>query len=223
MTAAGRRVSATQQTMRARPRGRSRKPCSGSVRNHGCPPASFFNDENRSNFRKTRGKLCSNMRKIDGTERTSPSKASASLSSTAVKTPWRTRGKVMFFLIRTAFWLSIVVLLLPTPESMKTPEPGIGAAQAVTAASATVSDMSQFCLRQPEACQVGSQALTYLGHKAVASTKWLYGKFTSNPEQPAASPAKALAESDSQNTLTQADTAPAWRGGQRQAEARRAQ
>jgi len=131
----------------------------------------------------------------------------------------------MFFLIRTAFWLSIVVLLLPTPESMKTPEPGIGAAQAVTAASATVSDMSQFCLRQPEACQVGSQALTYLGHKAVVSTKWLYGKFTSNPEQPAASPAKALAESDSQNTLTQADTAPAWRGAQpqRQAEARRAQ
>jgi len=131
----------------------------------------------------------------------------------------------MFFLIRTAFWLSIVVLLLPTPESMKAPEPGIGAAQAVTAASATVSDMSQFCMRQAEACQIGAQALTYLGHKAVASTKWLYEKFASKSEQPAASPVKALAESDSQNTLTQADTAPAWRGtqAQRQAEARRAQ
>ena len=42
----------------------------------------------------------------------------------------------MFFLLRTAFWLSVVVLLLPTPESMKTPD-GVGAAQAVTAASAT--------------------------------------------------------------------------------------
>jgi len=129
----------------------------------------------------------------------------------------------MVFLIRTAFWLSIVILLLPTPDSMKTPEPGIGAAQAVTAASATVSDMSQFCSRQPETCQVGSQALTYLGHKAVASAKWLYEKFSSKAEQPAATPAKALAESDSQNTLTQADTAPAWRGAQRQAEARRPQ
>jgi len=131
----------------------------------------------------------------------------------------------MLFLMRTAFWLSIVLLLLPTPESMKTPEPGIGAAQAVTAASATVSDMSQFCMRQPEACQVGSQALTYLGHKAVASTKWLYEKFTSNSEQPAAAPTKALAETDSQNTLTQADTVPTWRGGQpqRSAEARRPQ
>src|SRR5205085_9315511 len=144
----------------------------------------FLNDENRSNFRKSRRKLGSNMRKIHGTERTSPSKAFASLSSTAVKTPWRTRGRVMFFLMRTAFWLSIVLLLLPTPESMKTPETGIGAAQAVTAASATVSDMSQFCTRQAEACQVGSQALTYLGHKAVASTKWLYEKFTAKSEQP---------------------------------------
>ena len=131
----------------------------------------------------------------------------------------------MFFLIRAAFWLSIVIVLLPTPESAKVPESGIGAAQAVTAASATVSDMGQFCTRQPEACQVGSQALTYFGHKAQASAKWVYEKFTSKTEQPgAATPAKALAESDSQNTLTQADTAPAWRGAQqRQADARRPQ
>src|SRR2546423_3721176 len=165
------------------------------------------------------------MRKIDSTERTSPSKASASVPSTAVKTPWRTRGRVMFFLVRTAFWLSIVILLLPTPDSMKAAEPGIGAAQAVTAASATVSDMGQFCSRQQEACQIGSQALTYFGHKAQASAKWVYEKFTSKTEPATGTPAKALAETDSQNTLTQADTAPIWRGTQpqRQAEAKRPQ
>ena len=131
----------------------------------------------------------------------------------------------MFFLIRTAFWLSIVILLLPTPESMKPSEPNIGAAQAVTAASATVSDMSQFCTRQPDACQVGSQALTYLGHKALASSKWLFEKFSSKSEPSPTPASKALADADSQNTLTQADTAPAWRGGQavRQAEAHRPQ
>jgi uncharacterized protein DUF5330 len=132
----------------------------------------------------------------------------------------------MFFLIRTAFWLSIVIMLLPTPDSMKAPEPGIGAAQAVSAASATVSDMGQFCSRQPEACQIGSQALTHFGHKAQASAKWLYEKFTSKTgsEQTPAAPAKAMAGTDpSQNTLTLADTAPAWRGSQpqRQAEAKR--
>jgi hypothetical protein len=131
----------------------------------------------------------------------------------------------MFFLIRTAFWLSIVIMLLPTPDSAKVPDSGIGAAQAVTAASATVSDMGQFCSRQPETCQIGSQALAHFGHKAQASAKWLYEKFTSKAEQPAtlAAPAKAVAETDSsQNTLTSADTAPAWRGAaQRQAEAKR--
>src|SRR4029077_14963262 len=116
------------------------------------------------------------MRKNDGIERTSPSKASASFSSTAVKTPWRTRGRVMFFVIRTAFWLSIVVLLLPTTDSLKKPEPEIGAAQAVTAASATVSDMSQFCVRQPEACPGGSQAPADLRHQGRPSLRWLYGK-----------------------------------------------
>src|SRR5215208_5612150 len=138
------------------------------------------------------------MRKINRTEPTSPSKASASVSSTAVKTPWGTQGRVMFFLIRAAFWLSIVIVLLPTPDSVKVPEAGIGAAQAVTAASATVSDMSQFCMRQPDACQVGSQALSYFGHKAQASAKWVYEKFTSKSpaEQPgtAGAPPKAVAE-----------------------------
>ena len=135
----------------------------------------------------------------------------------------------MFFLIRTAFWLSIVIMLLPTPDSAKLPESGIGAAAAVTAASATVSDMGQFCARQPDACQVGSQALTHFGHKAQASAKWLYEKFTSKSgtEQtaPAAATGKSLAETDSsQNTLTLADTTPSWRGPQqpqRQAEAKR--
>jgi hypothetical protein len=131
----------------------------------------------------------------------------------------------MFFLLRTAFWLSIVILLLPTPDSMKS-ESNVGAAQAVTAASATFSDMSQFCVRQPDACQIGSQALTQFGHKAQASAKWLYDLVTSKsaPQSGPAEPAKAVAESDSQNTLTQADTTPAWRGAsQRQADLRRPQ
>jgi uncharacterized protein DUF5330 len=131
----------------------------------------------------------------------------------------------MFFLLRTAFWLSIVIMLLPSPESMKS-ESGVGAAQAVSAASATFSDMSQFCARQPDACQVGSQALTHFGHKAQASAKWLYDMLTAksgSAETPAES-AKAVADADSQNTLTQADTTPAWRGAaQRQADLKRPQ
>ena len=133
----------------------------------------------------------------------------------------------MFFLLRTTFWLSIVVLLLPAPESMKS-ESGVGAAQAVSAASATFSDMSQFCTRQPDACEVGSQAFTQFGHKAQASAKWVYDFLseklgTENATASAARQPKAT-PSDlelSQNTLTASDTAPAFRGPQRSAEAKR--
>ena len=127
----------------------------------------------------------------------------------------------MFFLQRTAFWLSVVNVLLPTPYSMKKPD-GVGATQAVTAASATMSDMKQFCARQPEACEVGAQALTQFGHKVQASAKWLYEFLGDKLGKDQTAAREKAPEIDlSQNTLTAADTAPAWRGPQRQAEARR--
>jgi Family of unknown function (DUF5330) len=133
----------------------------------------------------------------------------------------------MFFLIRTAFWLSIVVMLLPTPQSMKPPESNVGATQAISAASATVSDMRQFCARQPDACEIGSAALTQFGHKAQASAKWLYEFLsdklgTDHTASVKGEPKAVPVEIDSsQHTLTSADTTPAWRGPQRQADAKR--
>ena len=110
---------------------------------------------------------------------------------------------------------------------MKMPESNVGATQAISAASATVSDMRQFCVRQPDACEVGSAALTQFGHKAQASAKWLY-EFLSEklgPEQTASvksEPKPTPIDLDSsQNTLTPSDTTPSWRGPQRQADAKR--
>jgi uncharacterized protein DUF5330 len=167
------------------------------------------------------------MRKIERSERTAPSKASASVSSSAMGIAWGTKGRAMFFLIRTAFWLSIVIMLLPTPDSMKT-EGGVGATQAISAASATMSDMKQFCIRQPDACEVGAQALTQFGRKAQASAKWIYeflGDKLANEQAASAARAKdasSPAQADpSQNTLTAADSSPTWRGPQRQADAKR--
>ena len=81
----------------------------------------------------------------------------------------------MFFLLRMAFWLGLVLVLLPrdkTPESEKLPQ--LGASEAVSAASAAVSDMSQFCKRQPAACEVGGQAATVIGQRAQAGARKLY-------------------------------------------------
>jgi hypothetical protein len=81
----------------------------------------------------------------------------------------------MFFLLRMAFWLGLVLVLLPrekTPESEKLPQ--LGASEAVSAASAAVSDMGQFCKRQPAACEVGGQAATVIGQRAQAGARKLY-------------------------------------------------
>jgi len=90
----------------------------------------------------------------------------------------------MFFLLRMAFWLGLVLVLLPrekTPESEKVPQ--IGASEAVSAATAAVSDMGQFCKRQPAACEVGGQAATAIGQRAQDGARQLY-KIITKPDQP---------------------------------------
>src|SRR5579864_4283523 len=85
----------------------------------------------------------------------------------------------MFFLLRLVFWVGLVLVLLPrdkTPESSKTPQ--LGASEAVSAATAAVSDMSQFCKRQPAACEVGGQAATVIGQRAQDGARKVYQSIT---------------------------------------------
>lgn len=81
----------------------------------------------------------------------------------------------MFFLLRMAFWLGLVLVLLPrdkTPESDK--QPTLGTSEAMSAAGAAVSDMSQFCTRQPAACEVGGHAASVIGERAKEGAKKIY-------------------------------------------------
>jgi hypothetical protein len=119
--------------------------------------------------------------------------------------------------LKAAFWLTIVVMFLPAGES--TPSaPQVGASEAISAASAAVSDARQFCSRQPDACAVGSQAATVLGQKAQNGAKMLY-EFLSDRLAPDETGSVSAENADrsagapsSQHTLTPADQAPVWRG-----------
>ena len=80
----------------------------------------------------------------------------------------------MFFLLRLAFWLGLVLVLLPrdkTPEADKTPQ--ISEKDAVSAATATINDMVQFCKRQASAFEVGGQAATAIGQRATDGARQL--------------------------------------------------
>jgi hypothetical protein len=124
----------------------------------------------------------------------------------------------MFFLLRMAFWLGLVLVLLPrdkTPESDKLPQ--LGASEAVSAATAAVSDMSQFCKRQPAACEVGGQAATVIGQRAQAGARKLYQIITDKraPEHTGSigvsSPDQHTSSAAPQDTLTPDDLQAEWR------------
>ncbi len=139
----------------------------------------------------------------------------------------------MRFLLRITFWLGLVLVLLPrdkTPESEKLPQ--IGAADAVQAATAAVSDVTQFCKRQPTACEVGGQAATIIGQRAQDGAKKLYQIINDKKEQitndknektdkkapdhtgsiAMAGEADVAASEAPRDTLTQDDLALEWRG-----------
>jgi hypothetical protein len=112
----------------------------------------------------------------------------------------------MFFLLRIAFWLAVVCILLPTGTKSTSPEARIDASEAVTLAGAAVSDVRGFCERQPDACVTGGKVMVALGQKAEAGARTIY-EFITKLREKAASGEKA---GPVQGTLTPADLAPAW-------------
>jgi hypothetical protein len=127
----------------------------------------------------------------------------------------------MMFLLRTAFWLAVVLALLPSfgPKASAPAASGVEATEAVTAASETLGDMIGFCSRQPNACATGVHLASAIGQRAQAGAKMLYGmvgeqlaKSEGAAEDGAPANASAADVKVSQNTLTPADLMPAWRG-----------
>ncbi|WP_321335802.1 DUF5330 domain-containing protein [Breoghania sp.] len=138
----------------------------------------------------------------------------------------------MFFILRTAFWLSLVILLIPADASTgDKDQTHISTFQAIGAAQETYSDMVRFCERNRTACETGSAALDIFSAKARTGARMIYeylgpdsgasedtstvaeaaphittGSIKPGEETVSAYPA---AEIDT-GTLTANDMAPAW-------------
>ena len=123
----------------------------------------------------------------------------------------------MRFLLRVTFWLGVVLILLPSGGSQPLPKSQVSPGEAFSAASAAVSDMQKFCVRQPAVCEVGSQTAVTLGQRAQVGAKMLYEflhERFGNDEAGAAQPTGSLPAKPSQHTLRPDDLTPAWRGPQ---------
>jgi hypothetical protein len=129
----------------------------------------------------------------------------------------------MFFLLRIAFWLTLVCVLVPGGKS-SAPDAQIDAGQAFTVASAAMSDARGFCERQPQACSAGGQVAAAIGHKAEDGARTLYQliseKLAEKPAEKGAQKRDEIAEKIAETahtvpvaargTLTSTGLQPAW-------------
>lgn len=136
----------------------------------------------------------------------------------------------MMFLLRMAFWLTIVFALLPGhPKSAgdtvathvtsatntvaaMAAETKVDPIQALGAASAAVSDASGFCGRQPQACAIGAQVLEVVGERAEAGARLVLSYVGAQIAEEKRKVAERATGRPATDTLTTDDLGPAWQG-----------
>lgn len=91
------------------------------------------------------------------------------------------------FLVRSAFWLAVVVMLLPADKETGDRAPSVSAFEAIAAAGTTVSDLSQFCTRNPDVCVTGGSAFHVFTDKVRGGAKMISGYFSERRVEPAES------------------------------------
>jgi hypothetical protein len=108
------------------------------------------------------------------------------------------------FLIRAAFWLSVVIMFIPADPQSNSPAPRVSFIESLVAARAVAVDLSNFCERNPDVCVTGSAAFKVFAEKAQNGAKMLYRYLDEEPGKPQ--------PSGEQGTLTGDDLAPEWQG-----------
>ncbi|MBN9257670.1 MULTISPECIES: DUF5330 domain-containing protein [unclassified Mesorhizobium] len=78
----------------------------------------------------------------------------------------------MGFLIRAAFWFSLVLLLLPlNVGSDESGHESVSPLQALFAAREAVGDIAGICERKPDVCETGKSAMQTIGARAKETAK----------------------------------------------------
>ncbi|WP_324353532.1 DUF5330 domain-containing protein [Methyloceanibacter sp.] len=135
-------------------------------------------------------------------------------------------GKQMMFLIRSAFWLVVLILLIPTDEAQQK--------QIYGTAQSAVADIRGFCDRNPKTCASSQYAFNVLVQKAQYGAQMITtlveeqaGNFTADrpvanamPSAGAAMPVPSAVpleptpwvQNGSQNTLNPEDLEADWSG-----------
>lgn len=80
----------------------------------------------------------------------------------------------MFF-IRAAFWLALVVALIPVnPSDLKEGQRSVSTAETVGLAQSVMADIGSFCERNDRTCETGGVLLSQMGIKAKEGARIAY-------------------------------------------------
>ena len=105
----------------------------------------------------------------------------------------------MMFLLRTAFWLTVIILLLPNDEEQRS--------QIYGTAQAAVHDVTTFCDRNPSTC---AELLMDLMSKGGDESASILGPLTEPVASTEGSGPALWERADSQDTLSAEDREVAW-------------
>lgn len=103
----------------------------------------------------------------------------------------------MWFLIRSIFWLSLVLLLIPFGAAGNgTDADPVSPAAALSAARDAAGDIAGMCERKPEVCAVGRSALHTIGVRARDGARLAYEMLDSrlDDDTPVVTPSRRPAE-----------------------------
>jgi hypothetical protein len=99
--------------------------------------------------------------------------------------PVTDEGIQMGFLIRMAFWFSLVLLALPlNVGSNETGQQSVGPIQALFAAREAVGDIAGICERKPDVCETGKSAMHTITARAKETAKIAAAMLDDNTAEP---------------------------------------
>ncbi|PWW02193.1 hypothetical protein DFR52_102861 [Hoeflea marina] len=84
----------------------------------------------------------------------------------------------MWFMIKGAFWFSLVLIALPmlSPQSQAELDgaPPVEVGDSVAAAISAFEDIKQICVRKPDVCETGGKTFVALGVRAKEGARVAY-------------------------------------------------
>ncbi len=111
------------------------------------------------------------------------------------------------FILKSIFWLALVVLMLPAASDGKTPPPRVSLLETVSATRALVADLAGLCARNEAACAIRNETIDLIAGKIRTGAAIAAAMVSAAREGDDISAAR---QGENRGSLTNEDIKPGW-------------